>query len=274
MKITKQILLMAFTMMIILTSTFDCYASEIPLDGNYKVELTFTGGTGRVTAISPTDLTVSNGKMTAKITLTSSNYTYMIVDGNYYYNTAAVGENSTFIIPISALDSEIEITACTEAMSSPKEIDYIIKVSSEGTVSNKDKATSENTEKNANQNTNKKVVDKKNDKKSDKKNNTSNDANDDVTNEISKDTESKKSNGTSNITDNDNKVEEKKTGNITVEDTEKETLENNADEVIDDSSKVQESSSKSILNSNKVIIIFIVILAAAVIGIVFKKRKQ
>lgn len=269
MKITKQILLMIFTMMIILTCTFDSYASETPLDGNYKVEMTFTGGTGRVTAISPTNLTVSNGKMTATITLTSSNYTYMIVDGNYYYNTAAAGENSTFIIPISALDSEIKVTACTEAMSSPKEIDYTIKFSSEGTINNKGKGTSNNTEKNANQNTNEKKVDNTNDNK----NNTSNDVNGDITNEISKDTESKKSNGTSNITDNGNKAEEKNTENITVEDAEKETLENNADEVIDASIKVQESSSKSILDSNKIIIIFIIILAAAIVGIMFKKRK-
>lgn len=270
MKIIKKILLMTFTMMIILTNTFTSYASETPLDGNYKVEIKFTGGTGKVTAKSPADLTVSDKKMTAKIILTSSSYTYMIVDGNYYYNTAAVGENSTFIVPISELDSEIKITACTEAMSSPHEIDYIIELSSQGTISSKDNGTTENTEKNTSKNTNENIVNNANDNK----NNTSNDVKSNTTKEISKDTESEKSNVTSNITENANKNVEKKTEDITVANNKNETTENNTGEEINDSIKVQGSSKKSILNLSKVIIIIIVLIAAIIAGIMFKKRKK
>ncbi len=270
MKIIKKILFLIFTMMIILTNSFTSYASETPLDGNYKVEITFTGGTGKVTAKSPTDLTVSDKKITAKIILTSSSYTYMVVDGNKYYNTAAPGENSTFIIPISALDSEIKITACTEAMSSPHEIDYIIKLSSQGTISSKDNGTKENTEKNTSKNPSENIVNNTNDNK----NNTSNDVKSDTTKEISKDTKSEKSNVTSNNTENANKNEEIKTEDITAENEKKETTENNTGEEINDSTKVQGSSSKSILDWSKVIIIIIVLIAAIIAGIMFKKRKK
>jgi hypothetical protein len=134
MRVIRKLLLLVLSVFL-LFNTGNVYASQIPADGTYQVDITFSGGTGRVTAISPTELIVSGQKMTAKIALSSSNYTYMIVDGEYYYNTAAAGTNSTFIIPISALDTEIKVTACTEAMSTPHEIDYVLKLSSKGTTS-------------------------------------------------------------------------------------------------------------------------------------------
>lgn len=134
MKYFKSILIILLIVLCILNGPFPAQASGQPQDGTYKVGLTLSGGTGRVSAVSPADLTVSNGNMNLRVTLSSSNYTYMIVNGTKYLNEAAAGEQSTFQIPITCLDSGIKVTACTEAMSTPHEIDYTITVSSQGVV--------------------------------------------------------------------------------------------------------------------------------------------
>ena len=58
--------------------------TEVPEDGTYTCNVTLEGGSGRATIESPTELTVADGKMTAKITWSSPNYDYMIVDGEKY----------------------------------------------------------------------------------------------------------------------------------------------------------------------------------------------
>ena len=100
-------------------------AAEIPADGEYSVNVTLEGGSGRATVESPAALTVVDGKMTAVILWSSPNYDYMIVDGEKYLPTNTEG-NSTFEIPVSALGTPLAVTADTVAMSTPHEIEYTL----------------------------------------------------------------------------------------------------------------------------------------------------
>ena len=96
-----------------------------PADGTYTCEVTLEGGSGRATVESPAALTVADGKMTATIVWSSPNYDYMIVDGEKYLPTNTDG-NSTFEIPVAALDTALDVTADTVAMSTPHEIEYTL----------------------------------------------------------------------------------------------------------------------------------------------------
>ena len=100
-------------------------AAETPADGSYTCEVTLEGGSGRATVESPAALTVADGKMTATIVWSSPNYDYMIVDGEKYLPTNTEG-NSTFEIPVAALDTALDVTADTVAMSTPHEIEYTL----------------------------------------------------------------------------------------------------------------------------------------------------
>ena len=99
--------------------------AETPADGTYTCDVTLEGGSGRATVESPAALTVADGKMTAVILWSSPNYDYMIVDGEKYLPTNTEG-NSTFEIPVSALDTALDVTADTVAMSTPHEIEYTL----------------------------------------------------------------------------------------------------------------------------------------------------
>ena len=98
---------------------------EALADGTYTCEVTLEGGSGRATVESPAALTVENGKMTATIVWSSPNYDYMIVDGEKYLPTNSDG-NSTFEIPVAALNAPLAVTADTVAMSTPHEIEYTL----------------------------------------------------------------------------------------------------------------------------------------------------
>lgn len=100
-------------------------AVEIPADGSYTCAVTLEGGSGRATVESPTALTVADGIMTATIVWSSPNYDYMLVDGEKYLPVNTDG-NSTFKIPVAALDTALAVTADTVAMSTPHEIDYTL----------------------------------------------------------------------------------------------------------------------------------------------------
>ena len=99
--------------------------AETPADGNYTAAVVLEGGSGRATVESPAALTVADGKMTATIVWSSPNYDYMIVDGEKYLPTNTEG-NSTFEIPVAALDTPLAVTADTVAMSKPHEIEYTL----------------------------------------------------------------------------------------------------------------------------------------------------
>ena len=100
-------------------------AVESPADGSYTCAVTLEGGSGRATVESPAALTVADGIMTATIVWSSPNYDYMLVDGEKYLPVNTDG-NSTFEIPVAALDTALAVTADTVAMSTPHEIDYTL----------------------------------------------------------------------------------------------------------------------------------------------------
>ncbi len=98
-------------------------------DGEYQVEIELTGGSGRASLESPTKLVVSGGVCTATLTWSSPNYDYMVVDGEKYLPVNTEG-NSVFEIPVSIFDRFVPVAADTTAMSTPHEIDYMIRLDS------------------------------------------------------------------------------------------------------------------------------------------------
>lgn len=100
-------------------------AAEAPADGTYTCDVTLEGGSGRATVDSPAVLTVADGRMTATIVWSSPNYDYMLVDGEKYLPTNTEG-NSTFEIPVTALDTPLDVVGDTVAMSTPHEIEYTL----------------------------------------------------------------------------------------------------------------------------------------------------
>lgn len=90
-------------------------------DGEYAIDVTMTGGSGKATIQSPTLLTVTDGVAYASITWSSTNYDYMIVDGQKYLNESGEGSNSHFTIPVPDLTTDLPIIADTLAMGTPHE---------------------------------------------------------------------------------------------------------------------------------------------------------
>lgn len=95
------------------------------LDGTYTVELTFEGGSGKASILSPATVTVEEGKATATVQWSSPNYDYMVVDSEKYLPINTEGD-SVFEIPVLFFDKPMEVTADTVAMSKPHEIEYTI----------------------------------------------------------------------------------------------------------------------------------------------------
>ncbi len=95
-------------------------------DGEYSVEVSLTGGSGKAFVSSPTWMEVKDGKAYAKLVWSSPYYDYMIVGGKKYLNETKDGGNSTFTIPITAFDSAIPVVADTTAMGHPVAIDYTL----------------------------------------------------------------------------------------------------------------------------------------------------
>ena len=94
-------------------------------DGDYQIGVTLEGGSGKATVESPAKLMVKDGAMTAVIVWSSPNYDLMVVDGEEYFPVPRSG-NSTFEVPVSALDTDLAIQAETTAMSEPHMIDYTL----------------------------------------------------------------------------------------------------------------------------------------------------
>ena len=93
-------------------------------DGEYSIEVTLTGGSGRASVSSPTVLIVREGKAWARLLWSSAYYDYMLLGGVRYDNLSTDGGNSTFDIPIPAMDVPVEVIADTTAMGDPIEIQY------------------------------------------------------------------------------------------------------------------------------------------------------
>ena len=94
-------------------------------DGVYPVEVTLSGGSGRASLQTPTELTVQDGVMTVLLIWNSSHYDYMLVDGKKYMGEVKE-EHSVFHIPIQTLQEPLSVTADTTAMSRPHEIEYTL----------------------------------------------------------------------------------------------------------------------------------------------------
>ena len=99
-------------------------------DGNYSVDVTLSGGSGKASIQSPALFEVKDGKATVEIRWNSRNYDYMIVDGEKITGTVE-GDQSVFIIPLSLFDRPVAVKADTTAMSTPHEIEYTLTFASE-----------------------------------------------------------------------------------------------------------------------------------------------
>ena len=98
--------------------------------GEYMIDVTLLGGTGRADITSPAEIRITQEGVTALIEWSSPSYDYMIVDDIKYMPVNTEG-NSVFEIPVTAFDEAIPVTADTVAMSVPHEIAYTLNFHSE-----------------------------------------------------------------------------------------------------------------------------------------------
>ena len=94
-------------------------------DGEYTVEVTLEGGSGKATVQSPAKLTIKDGAATAEIVWSSNKYDYMVVEGEKIL-PVSMEEHSVFEIPVKGFDYRLPVSADTTAMSTPHEIDYTL----------------------------------------------------------------------------------------------------------------------------------------------------
>ena len=96
---------------------------ELP-DGEYSIEVNLAGGSGRASVSSPTVLMVRDGRAWTRLLWSSPYYDYMLLGGTRYENLSTEGGNSTFEVPITAMDAPMDVVADTTAMGDPIEIEY------------------------------------------------------------------------------------------------------------------------------------------------------
>ena len=102
-------------------------------NGKYRMNAELTGGSGKAKITSPVKVTVKDGKAFAVIEWSSPNYDYMKANHEHYDADKKIlekGGNSTFTIPVYALDKKIPVIADTVAMSKAHEIQYWIQFES------------------------------------------------------------------------------------------------------------------------------------------------
>ena len=94
-------------------------------DGEYTIEVTLEGGSGKASVQSPAKLTVKDGEPVAEIIWSSNKYDYMVVDGQHI-DPVSMEEFSVFEIPVLGFDYKMPVSADTTAMSTPHEIEYTL----------------------------------------------------------------------------------------------------------------------------------------------------
>ena len=94
-------------------------------DGEYTVEVTLEGGSGKASVASPARLTVENGKAAAEIKWSSDKYDKMVA-GDVEYAPEITDGHSVFEIPVIGFDYRMPVQAETTAMSEPHMIDYTL----------------------------------------------------------------------------------------------------------------------------------------------------
>ena len=106
-------------------------ASSLKLaDGRYLVEVKLAGGSGKARVQSPTELSVKDGRCTARIGWSSKNYDYMKVEGEKFLPIPNE-EYAAFEIPVLFFDRPMAVIADTVAMSEPHEIRYTLRFDSD-----------------------------------------------------------------------------------------------------------------------------------------------
>ena len=94
-------------------------------DGEYMIDVTLEGGSGRASIQSPTKFTVKNGGALAEIIWSSDKYDQMVVQGATYLPEIIDG-HSVFNVDIIGFDYKMPVGAETTAMSEPHMIDYTL----------------------------------------------------------------------------------------------------------------------------------------------------
>ncbi len=94
-------------------------------DGEHQVKIILSGGSGRAKIETPATIKVSGGKTRLTVVWTSSNYDYMIVEGEKYLNSTPESKSS-FTFPVTDMTKPLKVTASTTAMGTPHEIEYTI----------------------------------------------------------------------------------------------------------------------------------------------------
>jgi hypothetical protein len=94
-------------------------------NGEYTIEASVEGGSGKASISSPAQLVVSGGEITLRVEWSSPHYDYMIVDGEKYLPVNKEG-NSVFLIPVKDVEKDMTVIADTTAMSEPHEIKYVL----------------------------------------------------------------------------------------------------------------------------------------------------
>lgn len=92
-------------------------------DGEYSIDVTLEGGSGRSAIASPAVLLIKEGCAYAQIRWSSSNYDYMKVGEEKFLPLNKEG-NSVFEIPVPVFDEPITVIGDTTAMSTPHEVEY------------------------------------------------------------------------------------------------------------------------------------------------------
>lgn len=105
-------------------------AEELGLkDGSYTAEVTLGGASGKTALESPAELIVENGAITAILTFNSTNYDYVIIDGERYELLSEDG-NSSFAVSAAGFDWDLPIKADSVALGKARELDYTIRFDS------------------------------------------------------------------------------------------------------------------------------------------------
>lgn len=94
-------------------------------DGQYTVNVTLEGGSGKASVDESAAVTVTDGQAYATIVWSSIYYDYMLVNGEKYLNENE-GGNSTFTFPIDGVPCVMDVVGDTTRMSTPHEIDYTL----------------------------------------------------------------------------------------------------------------------------------------------------
>ena len=90
-----------------------------------SIDILFEGGSGKAYVESPVKVEKRAGKLYATLVFSSSNYDYVLVNGEKYDNENP-GGSSTFTVPVESLDEPFIFKGDTLAMSKPHEIEYKI----------------------------------------------------------------------------------------------------------------------------------------------------